>query len=270
MNLLDKIGLTKDISLTHSFDKNILINLNLNDWIQKQIFYFGRYEIEKNETLFWQNIIKPKQYVFDIGANIGYYTLQALARVGSEGRVFSFEPVAATFKKLRDNINLNNFSNAIIEKLALLDKRDKIELYIADETSIGSSSISMHVNFSGEKEFADAISLDEYVIEKNINKIDIIKIDVEGCESRVIEGMKNVMNSFKPLILIEVNQERLQTTGSSKEKLFEQFYINDFEAFEIISANEIKRIFTPKEGILILFKHKSKSLPEYIRLFKDN
>src|ERR1700674_3161993 len=77
LHLIDKTGLTKHYNLSSTFDKNISINLNLDDWIQKQIFYFGRYEIEKIETIFWQNIVKEEQYIFDIGANIGYYSLMA-------------------------------------------------------------------------------------------------------------------------------------------------------------------------------------------------
>lgn len=264
MQLIDLLGFTKNYNLKSKFDQDIFINLNLDDWIQKQVFYFGRYEIEKNETLFWRNLVKKNQFVFDIGANIGYYTLQASVRVGNSGNVFAFEPVTITYNKLIDNIKLNSFSNIVAEKLALSNSKDNIELFVADEKSTGSSSISMHVNFSGIKETAETDTLDNYVENHKITKADLVKIDVEGCEPMVIEGMKNIMLNFKPLVLIEVLDERLNTIGSNKENLYSLFGQRDYEAFEIISDHEVYKIQSPKEGGLIVFKHKESAFPQNI------
>src|SRR4030095_14202301 len=261
MLLIDKTGLTKNFNVLSAFDNKININLNLDDWIQKQIFYFGRYEIEKDETLFWQHLIKEEDYVFDIGANIGYYSLQAAARIGKNGKVFAFEPVSSTYKKLIDNIKINSFANIIAENIAISNKEGEIELFVADELSTGSSSISMHVNFSGIKEKVSTIILDEYAADNNIKKVDVVKIDVEGCEPMVIEGMTKIMNDFKPLILIEVLDERLNTTGSSKEALYSLFEKNAYEPFEIKNYNTLRSIRSPKEGGLIVFKHRNCNFP---------
>jgi len=266
LHLIDKTGLTKNYTLISTFDKNIFINLNLNDWIQKQVFYFGRYEIEKNETLFWRNLIKPGQYVFDLGANIGYYTLQSAVRVENEGKVYCFEPVSTTYKKLIDNIKLNRFNNIVPQNFALSNKKGEIELFVAGENSTGSSSLTMHIDFSGIKEKVQTITLDEYVLNEKIPKVDIIKIDVEGSEPMAIEGMKQIMQNFKPIILIEVLDERLNTVGSSKEKLYELFLQNCYKPYEIISENQLKSLSLPTEGPLILFKHFQTVFPDYIRI----
>lgn len=266
MILIDKMGFTKDYKIQSDFDQKIKINLNLNDWIQKQIFYFGRYEIEKNETLFWQNIVKTGDIVFDVGANIGYYTMQTAARIGSNGRVYAFEPVSITYKKLIDNINLNNFKNIITENVAVSDTPGEIELYVADENSTGSSSIAMHVNFAGVKEKVKTIVLDEYIKDNHIPKLDLVKIDVEGCEPMVINGLKNTMNEYKPIILVEVLDERLNTINSSKEQLYELFNSCNYSGFEIIGDNSVRKIEKPIEGGLILFKHIGKELPQQIIL----
>lgn len=257
MILIDKTGLTKNFQITTTFDKDIYINLNLNDWIQKQIFYFGRYEIEKQETLFWQNLIENGNYVFDVGANIGYYTLQTAARIGDSGKVFAFEPVSITFKKLTDNISLNKFSNITAVNVAISNSPGEIELFVADEKSTGSSSVAMHVNFSGKKEKVKSIVLDDFIVEQNIQKLDFIKIDVEGCEPFVIEGLRKSMETLKPIILIEVLDERLNTINSSKEQLYELFNKYNYVAFEIVNYNTVKPLHKPTEGGLIIFKHKN-------------
>lgn len=266
LNLIDKTGLTRNFIITSSFDKNILINLNMEDWIQKQIFYFGRYEIEKKETLFWQNLIKESENIFDIGANIGYYSLMASIRIGNQGKIFAFEPVTVTYNKLIQNIELNKFINIIPERIAMSDMNGEIELFVADEKSTGSSSISNHVNFSGIKEKVKTISVDDYVYNNNIDKLNIVKIDVEGCEPMVIKGMTKTMNNFKPLILIEVLDERLNTVGSSKEKLFDLFIQNNYSGYQIIEENIVENIKKPMEGGLIIFKHNDTPFPSFIKI----
>jgi FkbM family methyltransferase len=266
MNLIDKTGLTRNYNIRTTFDGQIYINLNLDDWIQKQIFYFGRYEIEKNETLFWQNLIKEGDFVFDIGANIGYYTLQAALRAGKQGKVYAFEPVSSTYRKLTDNLKINDFTNIVTENIAGSNQKGEIELFVADEKSTGSSSIAMHVNFSGIKETVPTIRMDDYIKEKNIIKLNIIKIDVEGCEPMVIEGLKESLNALKPYILIEVLDERLNTVNSSKEELYKLFEQNNYEPYRITGHDTVQKITTPVEGILILFKHKDCLLPNFIKL----
>ncbi len=266
MLLIDKTGLTRNYNIRTTFDKQTNINLNLDDWIQKQVFYFGRYEIEKLETLFWQHLIKEGDIVFDIGANIGYYTLQAAARIGNHGRVYAFEPVSITYSKLIANLKINIFENVTTENLAVSNKKGEIELFIADENSTGSSSVAMHVSYSGVKERVSTISLDQYVQDNKIIKVDVIKIDVEGCEPMVIDGTVETMNEHKPLILIEVLDERLNALGNNKELLYGLFRKNDYEPFEIKSFSTLKVITTPIEGGLIVFKHKLRQFPGTISI----
>jgi len=112
------------------------------------------------------------------------------------------------------------------------------------------------------------IRIDDYIKENNIYKVDIIKIDVEGCEPMVIEGALITMKNLKPLILIEVLDERLNTINSSKEDLYKLFQENKYSPYEIINYNVIKKINTPKEGGLIIFKHNDLQLFENIKVIK--
>ncbi|HET6244032.1 MAG: FkbM family methyltransferase [Bacteroidetes bacterium] len=269
LNLLDRLSLTKNVSATVKFDDNINVNVNLNDWIQKQIYFFGIYEIEKTETYFWKKIIKPGFIILDIGANIGYYSLLASKLTGIQGKIYSFEPVKATFNKLLNNIQLNNFQNIFINNIAISDIEGEIELFVADDLNTGTSSITLHHNFSGQKEIAKSLPLDSFVqSNKEIHKIDLIKIDVEGSEFHVLKGMKYVLSEFQPFILIEILDEKLNLVNTNKEEVYAYMEKFNYFPFEIISSDKVKPILVPKEGGLLLFKHAKKDLPAGIIIEK--
>ncbi|MDQ3189994.1 MAG: FkbM family methyltransferase [Bacteroidota bacterium] len=268
MNLLTSIGLTKNVITTVKFDNDININVNLNDWIQKQIYFFGWYELEKNETFFWKKLLNPDSVIFDIGANVGYYSLISARSIGPKGEIFAFEPVKQTFNKLQKNINLNDFKNITAENIAISDKKGHITLYTADETNIGTSSITDHLNYSGEKLSVPSITLDEYLLDKDILKIDMIKIDVEGSEFNVLKGMAETIKKFQPHILIEILDEKLEAVNSNKEELYSFIENFSYQSFEIISSNTCLKLKTPIEGGLIVFKSSEKTFPPDIRVIE--
>jgi len=165
---------------------------------------------------------------------------------------------------LTSNILLNSFKNTIPEKLALSDHEGEIELFIADDKSTGSSSISMHKNYAGFTERVKAVTLDDYVLSKGITRADIVKVDVEGSETMVIRGMRSVMKNLRPMILIEILEERLSAAGSSKEELFQLFKENDYSSYLIMASNTLKVIEEPVEAGLAVFKHNQTNFPKKI------
>lgn len=253
LNAITKMGLTKNVKKESSFDSGTRINLDLEDWIQKQIYFFGHYEVEKAETLFWKSLIKDNDIILDIGANIGYYSLMASKRIKS-GKIYAFEPVKQTYAKLIKNIELNNFQNIVPVNKAVSNKEDIIEIYVADNKNTGTSSITNHAHFSGEKQPVVAIPIDSFVRENKIPKVDIIKIDVEGAESLVIEGMQETLIKFNPYILIELIDERLKAAGSSLILIYDFLEKLGYSPFQ----TNAELILTPaakyKEGSLIIFK----------------
>lgn len=259
LNLLTKLGLTKNVELISSFDDGILIHLDLDDWIQKQIFFFGRYEIEKLQTLFWKQNLKDGQIVLDIGANVGYYSLMAAKRI-NKGTVYAFEPVRDTFDKLENNINLNRFTNIKAYNLAVSDRAGTLQLFPGDHKNTGTSSIRMHKGFSGKLEMVDAITVDEFVARENIFKADFIKIDVEGSEMNVLKGMKLTLEKLSPVVLIELLEEKLENAGSSVKEIYQLFIGMGYKPYNINNKLYLEPISEPAEGSLIVFKKDQISL----------
>lgn len=256
MKLASALGLTKGVETVSVFDGDLRIKLRLDEWIQKQIYFFGEYILEDTYVKFWNSLLRKGDIVFDIGANIGYYSMLAAKRISPEGRVYSFEPVSSTFACLKENAGMNNFENIILTNAGVSDTKGTTKIYVADITNTGTSSLAMQGNFSGVTEEVFIITIDEFAEENRTSRADIIKIDVEGCEYNALKGMKKLLESYKPLVLIEIVDERLKLFDSSKENIFDFFESIGFFGFEITGEKTIRKYQRPSEGGLILFMHK--------------
>jgi FkbM family methyltransferase len=193
---------------TIRFDRGQQIVLQLDDWIPFQIFLTGTYAIEEAQTRYFRRLVRPGMVVVDVGANIGYYTLQAASRVGSSGRVHAFEPVAATYARLVRNIRLNGLANVVALQSAVGSRRGRERIFLADGSNTASSRLSgPPPNPTGRTEDVEIGTLDDYVAGRRIPRVDIVKIDVEGHELAVLQGMERLLVHGAPLVLLEVVED---------------------------------------------------------------
>jgi FkbM family methyltransferase len=127
--------------------------------------------------------------VLDIGANIGYYTLIFAKLVGEHGKVFAFEPDPTNFALLKKNVEINGYSNVILVPKAVSNENKKAKLYLCEQNQ-GMHRVynSVFCNDSIDIEF---LRLDDYFQD---DKINFIKIDIEGAEYAAIQGMQNLLN----------------------------------------------------------------------------
>lgn len=250
----------KNIETEITFDNNIKMYLDLNDFVQRIIYLNGYYE--KNETEIWKKIVKNKKVIFDIGMNVGYYSLLASKRVEvNVGKIYGFEPVSRTFERAKLNVNLNNYNNIVLNNLAISNKVGSIDINLGNDENWGMSSIKINNQISGLIQKAKCDTIDNYIKNLDINQIDVIKIDVEGAEPFVIDGMLNTLNRFSPIILIELLKENLNEPGKEINDIYGLFKSLGFEPYKIISSTSIKKIYSPISiHGLILFKKNSNVL----------
>ncbi|MCW3160905.1 FkbM family methyltransferase [Chryseobacterium oryctis] len=224
-------GVNKDVVYRNS----IKLNLNLEDWIQQQIYFLGDYE--KNEIDFLYSSLKKDDVFIDIGGNIGLFSLNASTIIGDKGKVYSFEAFKPNFIQFQNHISINNFQNIHLEHLAVADKKGFIEiLYNDDYNNVGMASSYLENYTSKEK--VESTSLDEYVSEKQILKIDLIKIDIEGGEYSALKGMSSVLENLRPKVLIEINNIALKSSNHSEEELISLFTEKGYKRTKILSRNE--------------------------------
>jgi FkbM family methyltransferase len=155
-------------------------------------FWLGTYEREKVEA--FHRELSPGSIVYDVGANVGIYTVLACRAVGQSGRVFAFEPVAANLEFLRRNIGVNRFANCEVVPKAVSDKNGTVSFASGGGSCLG--KISDHGEYC-----VPSITLDSFVAEGHPLP-GLVKIDVEGAEAAVFEGAKETLAAARPVIFL--------------------------------------------------------------------
>jgi FkbM family methyltransferase len=140
-------------------------------------------------------------YVVDAGAFRGWYTTISSKIVGSNGFVLSFEPEPHNFEILHKVILLGKLKNVKAFKLALSDNNGFEFLYLSESPSMH----SLVLKRSNKRYTVPCMRLDTIATLIKIPKLDLIKIDVEGAELKVLKGCKIVINEFQPIFSIDVN-----------------------------------------------------------------
>ena len=210
--------------------QNIKIKLNINDWIQQNIFFLGSYEEAELKVL--ANHLKPDNVFIDIGANFGLYSLIASQYIGEEGSIFCFEPFPENYKSLCTNLSLNYLTRVTVENKAVGSEKGELKLYYNNkENNLG--MVSSKKTKDSDFVTVTKVSLDDYLQTKYLGENTFIKIDVEGFEYEVLQGMKKTLQSYDPIILIEVLDSNSKNDTSNKphellcELGYKRFFIDD-------------------------------------------
>ena len=196
-----------DENITADCD-GITFNLNLKDDVQ-QWLYMNAYE--KDNVNFVLNLLAEGDVFFDSGANAGAYTLQAAKKLGTGTNIYSFEPDPVNFKSLDINCNLNEFSKNVNRyELALTSFTGTAPFYQSDSSHSGWHSLTEFKDISKNKINVSTSTLDSFIESKKINKIKLIKIDVEANEFELLKGAVNALkNRVFSNIYVEFNGARL-------------------------------------------------------------
>jgi FkbM family methyltransferase len=143
--------------------------------------------------------------VLDVGANIGWYTLNIGRAVEGMGRVYAFEPIPDTFATLERNVALNGMRNVTLMNVGLGETTGEVEFYLPDVT--GSVAASQRPLFSEQQNArvqAKVRRLDEVAKELGLERVDLIKCDIEGGELAMLKGGIETIRRFRPAIFLEL------------------------------------------------------------------
>ena len=190
------------------------INLisHADDAFTTKLFYKESWE---EEVVFWITKLNEKASVFfDVGANIGFYSLVSLA-LKPGLKVVAFEPNPINHTRIKENLSINKFSNIILEEKAVGAIQGKVKIYLPELPYISdvSSVYKSHsTSFNGFKHLAhevDVISIDEFCSTHSTYP-DTIKIDVELYEFEVLRGMKNIFEARQTSIFCEIFNDEVK------------------------------------------------------------
>src|SRR5579884_4218264 len=163
--------------------------------------WVGTYEAP-TQRLFAQ-ILGPGGVFFDVGANVGFYTLLAAVLVGEGGRVVAFQPASRNARYLRRHVGLNRLRNVDVFEVAVLDRCGVARFDEERGTATGKISDSGALTIQ-------TVSIDQLVDEGLVPTPDVIKIDVEGAEMDVLRGAEAVLRENGPAIFVATHSDSLR------------------------------------------------------------
>ncbi len=209
------------LDIAWHFDTRLRVILS-ND-VSQQLFIAGC--LEPNEMAFMDRFLKPGMQVMDIGANEGCYSVLCGAKVGEKGKVWAFEPSPREFAVLKANADQNPNLNISCFPVAIGNKNGTEKLRIAEGIHAGQNTLGEFSYSITELNFAivSIRRLDDLVFEAKTDRIDLIKIDVEGAEGLVLEGARRTLETFRPIVLLEVLEKGLAALGYTPIRLINQF-----------------------------------------------
>ncbi len=188
---------------------------------------------EQNETALFLRTVRPGDTVVDAGANMGYYTIIGSRLVGDKGKIYAFEPDPSNFALLEKNVKLNGCTNVVLERKALSDRKGALKLFIARENR-GDHRIYQPQGESRSSIDVEAVRLDEYIKEQRA-AIDVLKMDVQGAEGHILDGMTGLLAGPKdgPTIFMEVWPYALKGMGTDAGELLKNLESHGYTFYNV-------------------------------------
>jgi FkbM family methyltransferase len=215
-----------------------------NEDVGREIWQFGRYE--DDESNFFALTIKPDDICFDVGGNIGFFSM-LMASCATAGSVHVFEPIAFNASMITTNQHLNGFANVVVNNVAVGDETGSVTFSV----SVDSAYSSMHA--TGRQVEARSISvpilrLDDYCADHAITRVDIMKVDVEGAEAMVIAGAKGLLTdpARRPrMVLLELFDLNLVQFGTTVTAIIADMVAMGYQAGVLASGGTRVAPYTP-------------------------
>lgn len=214
--------------LTAQVDINLYPEGEVAEFLVLQQFF------ERSQIALTAAYLKPGMKVIDVGANIGVYSILAQQCVGETGFIWAFEPSTESFQRLLKNIDLNGCSRIQPVPMALNDRSDT---HVALRSDPGFGDAYRYVvpekaaTRSGG-EIVSATTLDVYARRNGVARADYIKVDVEGFESKVFAGARELLASSRDVVIMfESEADWCERAGCRQEDAFEILRKFDFRLY---------------------------------------
>jgi FkbM family methyltransferase len=212
------------------------------------IYFFGTWEPRMTRAV--ERLVRPGDVCFDVGANIGWYTLLLSSLVEPTGEVHAFEPHPRAFEALRENVLLSRGQARIeLNQVAMGRATGRAELRTPGESLY--SSIYRPPADGGRIDAVELVTLDGYCQTKGIGRVDFVKCDAEGAEEDVFRGGERLIvdADVPPVIQVEVNPTTAAFSGRAATDLLE--WLRDargYEFFDVSLSGRLQRTTVLERG----------------------
>ena len=189
--------------------------------ISRALYVSGTYE--PNTLVVLRSLLREGDIFVDVGANVGVFSLVASRWVGPAGHVIAFEPSSREFSRLGDTVALNGLQNVQAVRMACGAEPGTATLRVAVDTYAGLNTLGRGFAYDGietaQLEAVSVTTLDAFVTCHGLDRIAVMKIDVEGAERDVLLGAREVLARDRPALIVEVLAPALESTGTSVAEL---------------------------------------------------
>lgn len=212
-------GLTP-VTITSGALRSLRIAIDLQS---EKSYWLGTYELELQSAI--RDLVEPGMQVYDIGANIGFFTLLFANIVGEAGKVFAFEALPGNVERLRINLALNGLEGRVsLISSAVIDGSREVNFIIGPSDNMGkvNGSAGRPTAVDTESITIPGISLDDFVYEADQPAPQVIKMDIEGGEVLALPGMRRLLREHEPVLFLECHGR--EAIGISWEILSGQGY----------------------------------------------
>jgi len=186
--------------------------------------------IKPHVAAVFQDLLHPGDTVLDIGAGYGYFTLLAASLVGHAGHVYAFEPNPTVASRLLENVSLNDFANVRLHCVAVSNVSGTVELHVVPQHS-GISSLRRLEGETATTISVPAAAIDSFADE--MAHVRLVKIDVEGGELLVLEGMKELLRYDHPYVTLEVTNRSIRQVHGDASQVFALLHAFGYATYEI-------------------------------------
>ncbi|HET9995786.1 MAG TPA: FkbM family methyltransferase [Candidatus Acidoferrum sp.] len=207
-------------------------------------------QFEKMETRFAERLLRPGMTAIDIGAHHGLYTLLLSKRVGRQGRVVAFEPSPRECERLKKHLRWNRCSNVELVPCALGEEPGETDLFLVEGYQDWCNSLRPPAVGGPAKTVRVSVRrLDDALAERNISKVDFIKLDVEGAELSVLHGaMRLLQSESRPAILAEVQDIRTLPWGYGAREILQFLIRMNYRWFAIAAKGALLPVSCHQES----------------------
>jgi FkbM family methyltransferase len=199
-------------------------------------------EYEGPEYEFVRRFLRKGMVVLDIGANEGFYTLLAAHCVGENGFVIAFEPSPRERHRLRMNLGLNLCGNVRVEGAAVADREGVMSLHVVQTAETGCNSLRPPAVQGPTKILpVDVTTVDRFLRRNAVQRVDFVKMDVEGAELLALKGAQNLFRKIpRPLVLIEVSDLRTIPWGYRSREILDWLCELGFVLFSSVGEGQLE------------------------------
>jgi|GEM_PF-1265218 len=196
-------------------DNYYQLQVNLAEYGFREIYFFGVCEPEV--TAIVKHLAKPGQIWFDVGANVGYFTILLSKIMGETGKIYAFEPNPITANLIENSITLNQVNNVTLVREAVSKTSgQEVILNVPINESGRASIIRQEDILEFNKVTVSTVSLDSYLAVHKI-KVDFMKIDIEGAEILAFQGMASTLKNCPPKVIISEVSHRPECLSTPQQ-----------------------------------------------------